>query len=106
MDRVDSEASFGPWMVVSRKRNDHKGAKRNSPNLLPGNGKSQHQDKFIEPLENFGVKKVWAGPSKAKESYGKRKVQPDMFTSPTLSFSPLVNQSSTFSCGLVSTGST
>ena len=106
LDRVDSDASFIPWMVASRKRNDHKGAKRNSPNSLPGNGKSQHQDKLIEPLESSGVKKVWAGPSKAKELYGKRKAQPDMFSSPSVSFSPLVDQSPTFSCGLVSSGPT
>ena len=106
LDRVDSDASFIPWMVASRKRNDHKGAKRNSPNSLPGNGKSQHQDKLIEPLESSGVKKVWAGPSKAKELYGKREAQPDMFSSPSVSFSPLVDQSPTFSCGLVSSGPT
>ena len=73
LDSVDSDSSFGPRMVVSRKRNDNKRVKQNSPSSLPGNGKNHHQEKQIESLKNSSVKKVWAGPSKVKESNGKRK---------------------------------
>ena len=53
------------------------------------------------PLERSGGKKDWARPSKAKEEHGKRKGQ---ISSPSASFSPLVDQSPTFSCGLGSSG--
>ncbi|XP_050255268.1 uncharacterized protein LOC126701193 [Quercus robur] len=105
LDSVDSDASFGPQMVVSRKRNDNKRVKQNSPSSLPGNGKTHHQEKQIEPLKNSSVKKVWAGPSKVKESNGKRKAELDLIISPTLSTSPLDEHLTTFLSGLVSTSS-
>ena len=101
LDSVGSDASFGPWMVVSRKRNNNNLAKRNSSNTLLGNGKYLHQEKTFVLLESSGGKMDWAGPSKAKEEHGKRKGQ---LSSPSASLSPLVDQSPTFSCGLGSSG--
>lgn len=90
-------------MVVSRKRNDNKGAKRNSTSSLPGIRKDHHHEKPIDPFENPSLKKDWAGPSKVKESDGKRKAQYDLNISPTLSLSPPKKQLTTFS--IVSKGS-
>lgn len=91
-------------MVVARKRNDNKGVKRSSLSSLPGNGKTHHQEKQIESLENSSVKKVWAGPSIVKESDGKRKAHYDLNIGPTLSASLLDEQLTNFASGLVAMG--
>ena len=73
LDNANSDASFGPWMVVSRKRNNNKGVKQKNTSSLTGSRKEIHHDKPKEPLEIPSCIKVWAGPNDINDSNGKRK---------------------------------
>ena len=63
---IDFDASFGPWMVVSRKRNDNKGAKRNSMSSLLGIRKDHHHKKPIKLFENPSLKRIGLGQAKLR----------------------------------------
>lgn len=70
-------------MVVSRKKNDSRGAKRNNRSPLPENRIGIQATKHREPLQYLKVDKERAGPSIAKVSEGKRKAHTNEFSSPT-----------------------
>lgn len=70
---MNSDALFGPWMVVSRKRSDNKGVKKKTTVSLTSSGKDLYHSKNKEPLENASYKKFWAGPSAINVSDGERK---------------------------------
>ena len=102
---VDGEipdASFGPWMVVSRKKNNNKEVKQKFTNSLSGLGSDIYQGKTKEMLEKLRYNKVWAGPNDTKDPNGKRKAQADLKSSPSVNCSPL--DKALGSQGLVITG--
>ena len=70
-------------MVVSRKKSDSRGAKRNSINTLPGNRNGHQTDKYKDSLQSSGIVKEWAGPSVGKVLKGKRKAHAEIYSSPT-----------------------
>lgn len=102
---MDSDASFGPWTVVSRKRNDNRGAKLNCMTSLLGIRNGHQHKKLKESLESFSFEQDWVGLSIAKDSNGKRKAHTEVKLSPTLSPSPLEKLLNTFSSGSTATGS-
>ena len=54
---MNSNASFGPWMVVSRKRNNNKGVKQKNTSSVIGSGKDLYHGKPKELLESLSCKK-------------------------------------------------
>ena len=73
MDSANSNASFGLWMVVSRKRNDNKRVKQKNTSSLTGTGKDLYHGKPKELLESPSCNKYWARPSDTNDLNGKRK---------------------------------
>ena len=70
-------------MVVSRKKSDSRGAKRNSTNTLLGNRNGHQTDKYKELLQSSGIVKEWVRPSVGKVLKGKRKAHTEIYLSPT-----------------------
>ena len=73
MDNANSNASFGLWMVVSRKRNDNKRVKQTNTSSLTGTGKDLYHGNPKKLLESPSCNKYWARPSDTNDSNRKRK---------------------------------
>ena len=73
LDSTNSNASFGPWMVVSHKRNNNKRVKQKNTSSLTGTRKDLYHGKPKELLESPSCNKYWARPSDTNDSSGKRK---------------------------------
>ena len=73
LDSTNSNASFGPWMVVSDKRNNNKRVKQKNTSSLTGTRKDLYHGKPKELLESPSCNKYWARPSDTNDSSGKRK---------------------------------
>lgn len=75
-ENMESNAIFGPWMVVSRKRKDTRRTKRNSVYSLTNFRTRHHHEKLKEPLGNVSFEKEWARPNIAKARIGRAKPIP------------------------------
>lgn len=101
LETAQSEETYGPWMVVTRKKKDNRGLKKSSRNTL--SGLRYDQQKSLEPLGSVASDLEAGRLSSFKGSEGKRKAQPERGLSPAIS--PLVKENgcNSFSLGLANT---
>ena len=74
-ESIEFDDTYGPWIVVSQKKKDSRGAKKSNANSLPVLRYGQQRGLQKEPLERKEVEWENCGPSTANQLDGKRKAQ-------------------------------